>query len=318
MDHPLRIRRALAMWLLLAAVAILFGALREWLLRPWIGEPWAHRAGTLAVCIAFVFLIDRFVRSLEPPGRPAELWIIGLGWLLLTVAFELIFGRLAVGASWPELAAYYDPTSGRLWWLVLFTLLLGPPVLGHARARQEGLTPLDRHVEFLPEDRAAEALGWLIDLFRDRNVRYAAAGGLAARAWGASRPLVDLDFYVAGEDLERLESELAPYVSSPLTQIESDHWSLALLKLEYGGVPLELSVAEGARYRDATSGAWLDASPDFDASGERTVLGVRLRVMDRDELLACKRHVDRAVDRADIAAIQRVGTSLDEEHRGTS
>jgi hypothetical protein len=148
-------------------------------------------------------------------------------------------------------------------------------------------------------------MAWLADLFRDQDVRYAAAGGLAARAWGATRPLVDLDFYVHGEDLDRIETDLAPYVVRPLTGIRNDHWDLSFMRLEYSGIPLELSVAEGARYREAATGEWHDACPTFSACPERELLGVKLRIMDRDDLVEYKRRVDRAVDRADVAAIER-------------
>jgi hypothetical protein len=195
-----------------------------------------------------------------------------------------------------------------LWWLVLLTLLLAPPLLGRSYAREAGHTPIERHIEFISEEQAASAVGWLADLFRDRDVRYAAAGGLAARAWGATRPLVDLDFYVHAEDLDRVESDLAPYVVEPLSKLVNDHWDLSLIRLEYAGVPLELSVGEGAKYREAQSGAWHDACPDFDDCPERELFGTRVRVMNRDDLVEYKRRVDRAVDRADIASIERSAT----------
>jgi hypothetical protein len=305
MHSPSRLPRALVFWLLLAAVAIIIGALRESALRPLVGEPWAHWTGTLVVCAVFVFLIGRFVNRLDPPAAPSELWTMGIVWLLLTVCFEMVFGRLALGSSWQELLGAYDPGSGRIWSLVLLTLLLAPPILGRGRAREAGLAPIERRIEFISEDRAAEAMAWLADLFCDQEVRYAAAGGLAARSWGATRPLVDLDFYVHGEDLDRIATDLAPYVVRPLTKLQDDHWDLSFMRLEYADIPLELSVAEGAKYREAATGGCHDACPSFEACPERELLGVKLRIMDRDDLIEYKRRVDRAVDRADVAAIER-------------
>jgi hypothetical protein len=305
MPAPSRhLARALACWLLLAVIAILAGALRETFLRPALGEAWAHRLGTVLVCVLFLLVIERFVARLEPPANPRELWIIGALWLTLTITFEFVFGHFAMGHSWDALFSAYDPRGGQLWWLVLLTVLLAPPFLGRSRARKAGLTPIERHIEFIPEEQAASAVAWLADLFRDREVRYAAAGGLAARAWGAKRPLVDLDFYVHGEDLDRIESDLAPFVVAPLTKIENDHWDLSLLRLEYAGVPLELSVGEGAKYQEAKTGVWHDACPVFENCPELELFGTRLRVMNRDALIEYKLRVDRAVDRADVAAIE--------------
>ena len=300
--------RALACWLLLAIIAILAGALRETFLRPALGEVWAHRLGTVLVCILFLLVIERFVTRLAPPASPAELWVIGALWLVLTVVFEFVFGHFAMGHSWEALVSAYDPRTGQLWWLVLLTLLLAPPLLGRAHAREAGHTPIERHIEFISEEQATSALDWLADLFRDREVRYAAAGGLAARACGATRPLVDLDFYVHGEDLDRVEADLSPYVVQPLTELANEYWDLSLIRLEYAGVPLELSVGEGARYREAKTGTWHDACPDFDDCPERELLGTQIRVMNREALLEYKRRVDRAVDRADVAMIERSAT----------
>jgi len=305
MAGSIRIPRALAFWLLLAVVAILAGALRESLLRPLLGEPWAHRIGTLVLCGILWVLIDRFISRLDPAAGPGELWAIGALWLALTVSFEFIFGRFATGHSWAELLGAYDLRSGQLWLLVPLTLLLAPPLLGRSRARTEGLAPIERHIEFVAEDRASEALAWLVELFRERGVRYAAAGGLAARAWGARRPLVDLDFYVHGEDLERVEVDLAPYVVQPLTELENDFWDLSLIRLQYAGVPVELSVGEGARYRESRTGEWHDACPKFGDCPEREVFGIPVRVLGLEPLLEYKRRVDRAVDRADVASLDR-------------
>ena len=305
MAGSIRIPRALVYWLLLAVVAIVAGALRESLLRPLLGEPWAHRIGTLVLCGILWVLIDRFVSRLQPAAGPGELWAIGALWLALTVSFEFIFGRFATGHSWAELLSAYDLRSGQLWLLVPLTLLIAPPLLGRSRARTEGLAPIERHIEFVPEDRAAEALAWLVELFRERDIRYAAAGGLAARAWGARRPLVDLDFFVHGEDLERVEADLAPYVVHPLTRLESEFWDLSLIRLECAGVPVELSVGEGARYREASTGQWHDACPQFGDCPEREVFGVPVRVLSLEPLLQYKRRVDRAVDRADVASLER-------------
>ncbi len=87
-------------------------------------------------------------------------------------------------------------------------VLVAPPLLGDASGPEAGLALIERRIEFISEDRAAEVLAWLSDLFRVNDVRYAAAGGLAARAWGATRPLVDLDFFVDGGDLDRLAADL--------------------------------------------------------------------------------------------------------------
>lgn len=62
---------------------------------------------------------------------------VGALWLALTVAFEFAFGRNVSGASLESLLADYDLRRGRLWSLVLLTVLFAPWLVSVVR-RPEG------------------------------------------------------------------------------------------------------------------------------------------------------------------------------------
>ena len=128
------IPRAVAVWLLMAVVAVGAGALREALLTPRIGPAAAHVVGTGVVVAAFLLVVGLSVRWVVPGLETGELWTVGILWTALTVAFEFGFGRWVAGHSWQRLLADYDVTAGRIWVLVLLTLLLAPVWLGRLRA----------------------------------------------------------------------------------------------------------------------------------------------------------------------------------------
>ncbi len=48
----------------------------------------------------------------NPSSR--QLNVFGLIWLLLTVAFEVLFGRFVMGLSWERIASGYNVTNGGL------------------------------------------------------------------------------------------------------------------------------------------------------------------------------------------------------------
>jgi hypothetical protein len=121
---------ALAVWLLLFVVAFGLGAVRELLLAPAFGEPLAHVVGTLAFVAVLLGLTAAFVRRTRPRCPPRDLWLVGLLWLALTVAFEFLFFHFVAGKPWEVLLADYNLLGGRLWVLVPLTELFGPPAIG--------------------------------------------------------------------------------------------------------------------------------------------------------------------------------------------
>lgn len=128
------ILRALLVWLLLAVVAVSAGVAREALLTPRIGPQAAHVAGTWVVVAAFFMAIGLSIRWIVPDLATWRLWLVGGVWLFLTVAFEFGFGHYVAGHSWSRLFRDYDVLAGRIWVLVLLTVLFAPVWLGRLRA----------------------------------------------------------------------------------------------------------------------------------------------------------------------------------------
>lgn len=156
------------------------------------------------------------------------------------------------------------------------------------------------------EARAAAALRWIVDLLRRHGIPFQVVGGLAARAWGATRPLVDLDLYVPRQGAERILPEIADRITRPLGPVDGEHWRMDFLQLEHGGIQVELGVAEDAWFRNRATRTFERQEVDFDRGVERRVLGLPVPVMPLEELVAYKRKLDRAVDRRDLAELAGV------------
>jgi hypothetical protein len=145
-----------------------------------------------------------------------------------------------------------------------------------------------------------EALRWIVEVLRRADVPFQVAGGLAARAYGATRPLADLDFYVPTSRLDEIADLVSAHVLRPPRLYRDECWDLVFMKLEYEGQSIELGGADGARYFDRQAGQWRDAGIRFDVSVGRTLFGIRLPVMPLEQLIEYKRRLDRDVDRQDI------------------
>jgi hypothetical protein len=61
--------------------------------------------------------------------RSADLWALGFLWMVLTIAFELVFFGVFMGVPIPELLAAYNIFAGELWIVVVVGVLLAPSLV---------------------------------------------------------------------------------------------------------------------------------------------------------------------------------------------
>ncbi len=123
--------RALVGWCMLLLAAVGNGVLRESLLVARFGPSWAHAISSFTLSAAILGITWLAIGWIAPTSA-GDAWRVGVGWLLLTLAFEFGFGR-ARGTSWATLLADYNLWRGRLWLLVLATTLAAPWIAGQWR-----------------------------------------------------------------------------------------------------------------------------------------------------------------------------------------
>ena len=126
------VTRAIAVWLILIAAEILHGVARGILLVPHVGEFRSNQIGVLTGSIIILAIALALVRWIGA-SRPSDLLLVGVLWLVLTLAFEILFGRFVVGASWERIATDYNVLEGGLLPLGMLVLLLSPLVAGKVR-----------------------------------------------------------------------------------------------------------------------------------------------------------------------------------------
>lgn len=119
--------RYLLCWFLLAIIAVANGVLREASYGKHVSALAAHQIST-ATGVLFTGLFVWWLTRLWPIESPGQAWLIGVGWLLATIAFEFGFGHLVAGHSWAELVADYNIFRGRVWLLFLAWVLVMPYV----------------------------------------------------------------------------------------------------------------------------------------------------------------------------------------------
>ena len=119
--------RSLTIWLVLIAAEIVHGIFRAIALVPVVGEFRSNQIGVFTgsvIILAIAYFIIRWIGA----QRPNELLLVGLIWLVLTVAFEFLFGRFVVGLSWERIASDYNVLNGGLLPLGLLFLFFSPMI----------------------------------------------------------------------------------------------------------------------------------------------------------------------------------------------
>ena len=116
------------------AVMALFQALGAAVLDPLLGNETSHSLITLLLCLCVMVMITGFVRW---AGRLSlgQLFVLGLAWAGMSLAFELSVGHFALGKDWAALMAGYNVVEGRLRPLVPLTMLLWPMAAGRLQMR---------------------------------------------------------------------------------------------------------------------------------------------------------------------------------------
>ena len=112
-------------WLVIALLAMVNGAVREKFLAKWLGKKWAlPLSGVTLSLIVFLVTLNmlHYVSFATPVG------FIGLGffWLAITLVFEYSMGLIVEKKTLREISQVFNVKKGDLFILVLLTAAFSP------------------------------------------------------------------------------------------------------------------------------------------------------------------------------------------------
>ncbi len=132
--------RSLVIWLLIICGEIVHGMIRAVLLVPLVGEFRSNQIGVFTGS-AIILVIAYFTIQWIGAKRTSELLAVGFIWLLLTVAFEVLFGRFVMGLPWKRIEADYNVLRGGLMPLGLLVLFFCPMIAEQLRQARKNSQP---------------------------------------------------------------------------------------------------------------------------------------------------------------------------------
>jgi len=124
--------KAIALWFLLAVLAILNGILREKALIPGFGASAGLKISGVTLSVV-ILLVSWLALPWYGPLPSFQYWLIGLVWLLMTVLFEFGFGHFIARKSYAELLDAYNVAKGNPWVAVLIATFFSPRLSARLR-----------------------------------------------------------------------------------------------------------------------------------------------------------------------------------------
>ena len=85
-----------------------------------------------------------------------------------------------------------------------------------------------------------EALEWIVDFLESTDIPYLICGGLAAIAYGAHRPLNDIDLYVPHSDYQKVITFGQALISYGPQRLQSQEWNVEYVQFNYKGQKIEV------------------------------------------------------------------------------
>ena len=124
--------KSLGVWLLIVIMAIINGAVREKLLTPLMGSDLSLPISGITLS-ALVFVIAYLTIPFFGEVKTKVYFFIGLFWIVLTLAFEYLFGHFVVGKPWHEINQVFNIFKGDLFLLVLIVSFVSPRIAAKLR-----------------------------------------------------------------------------------------------------------------------------------------------------------------------------------------
>ena len=148
----------------------------------------------------------------------------------------------------------------------------------------------------------SSAFHWIVALLNRHQIPFRVTGGLAAIAYGAHRPLVDIDLDFPENRFTEILEEVQPYITFGPSVFRDDVWDLQMLTLNFQGQVIDLG-GINARIFDLKCQQWTTLKSNLNDFEMKNIFGIEVPVIPKDELMMYKTILSRDVDLLDLQEI---------------
>lgn len=112
-------------WLAIMILEVGNGLLRKVIVEPLIGDLAARQAG-VAIGSIMVILVAYLLAGWLRLKRMPSMMLVGMVWVILTIGFEIVLGRLVMGLDWARILSDYNVARGGLMPVGLLVMAAAP------------------------------------------------------------------------------------------------------------------------------------------------------------------------------------------------
>src|SRR5262245_7462066 len=118
------------------------------------------------------------------------------------------------------------------------------------------------------------ALVWITNILRKHNIPFQITGGLAARVYGGTRNIEDIDIDIRENTFDLFKNEVAEFIIFGPENFKSEKWNLLLMTLNYQGQDIDLGGAYQTQIFNASTKKWEALHEDLSKAKIKDVLGL--------------------------------------------
>jgi hypothetical protein len=153
------------------------------------------------------------------------------------------------------------------------------------------------------EKKTIEALRWIVEIFNKHSIPYRIGGGFAAKMYGSTRPLNDIDFGINEKYFPTILPEISKYTTYGPARYKDAKWDCELITLNYHNQEIDISGTETIKMSNKKRTEWISLDESSDTL-DMNVGGIDIKVMNPVELMEYKKELDGNHQLIDIKAVE--------------
>lgn len=162
-----------------------------------------------------------------------------------------------------------------------------------------------KNMEIKLNKKVMSGLRWIVTILDEHKIPYKIGGGFAAKVYGSSREVNDIDISLSGKFFDIIVSEVSNYITAGPKHYLNEKWDCNTLSVNYYGQDIDMTDIDTLRMTNLEKTEWFNVKEKRLYDGITTdINGTLVSIMDPRDLISYKKLLGGEHQKIDIDAIQ--------------